>query len=57
MPSVSTKQQHLMGLALHHPEKVKPENRGVLQMNKDELREFATTRAGKFSSYKRRNQK
>ncbi len=44
MPSVSAKQQMLMGLALHSPDKVKPENRDVLKMNKGDLRDFAETK-------------
>ncbi len=43
MPSVSVPQRRLMGLALHHPEKVRPENRGVLSMSKSDLHDFAST--------------
>jgi len=32
-----------MALALHHPEKVRSENRGVLSMSKSDLHDFAST--------------
>jgi hypothetical protein len=32
-----------MGLAEHHPEKVNPENRGVLKMTHQQLHDFAST--------------
>ena len=43
MPAVSVKQRRLMGLALHNPEKVRPENKGVLKMAASSLRDFAST--------------
>lgn len=43
MPAKSTSQQRLMGLALHHPEKVRKKNRGVLAMSKDSLSDYAST--------------
>jgi hypothetical protein len=43
MPAVSQKQRRLMGLALHHPEKVRPENRSVLSMKESDMRDFAST--------------
>jgi len=36
-----------MAIAEHHPEKVKPENRGVLKMSKEQLSEFASSVVGK----------
>jgi hypothetical protein len=43
MPAESIAQRKLMGLALHHPEKVKKKNRGILKMSGVALREFAST--------------
>ena len=47
MPAKSEKQRRLMAIAEHHPEKVKPENRGVLKMSKEQLSEFASSVVGK----------
>ncbi len=43
MPAKSIAQQRLFGMALHNPEKIRPENRGVLKMNKEDMRDFAET--------------
>ncbi len=43
MPAVSKKQRRLFGLALHHPEKVRPENKAVTKMSASSLRDFAST--------------
>ena len=44
-----------MAIALHHPDKLKKRNRGLLKMSKDQLHDFASTprsglpkRAGKM---------
>jgi hypothetical protein len=44
MPAKSKKQRKLMGLALHHPEKVRGKNKGVLKMSKSQLSDFASTK-------------
>ena len=44
MPAVSTKQRQLMAIAEHNPSKVRKENRGVLQMSKGQLHDFAATK-------------
>jgi hypothetical protein len=44
MPAVSIAQRRLMALAEHHPEQVRPENRGVLKMSHQQLHDFAATR-------------
>lgn len=44
MPAVSKAQQRLMAIAEHEPDKVYPENEGVLKMKKSQLREFASTK-------------
>lgn len=44
MPSVSDKQQELMAIAEHSPEKVKAKNRGILKMTHKQLHEFAATK-------------
>jgi hypothetical protein len=33
-----------MAIAEHHPEKVNPENRGVLKMSKGQLHDYAATK-------------
>lgn len=43
MPSTSKAMRRLMGLAEHHPEQVRPENRGVLKMTHQQLHDFAAT--------------
>lgn len=32
-----------MALALHHPSKLKKENRGILKMSKQQMHEYAST--------------
>lgn len=51
MPAKSRKQQQLMAIAEHNPSKVKPKNKGVLNMSKPQLHDFASTKfsiASKF---------
>ena len=43
MPAKSITQQKLMAIAKHSPSKVLPENRAVLGMSKESLRDFAST--------------
>ncbi len=43
MPAESKKQRRLMAIAEHHPEQVKAKNRGVLDMSKSQLHDFAAT--------------
>lgn len=52
MPAVSKKQRKLMGLAEHHPEKVKGKNRGVLKMSHAQLHDFAKTKEKNLPSKK-----
>ena len=42
MPSVSNKQRMAMAIAEHHPEKLHAKNRGMLQMSKGQLHDFAS---------------
>jgi len=44
MSAKTIEQQQLMGIALHHPEKLYARNRGVLKMKESQLREFAETK-------------
>ena len=44
MPATSDAQRRLMAIAEHHPEKIKPENRGVLKMSHKQLHDFAATK-------------
>ena len=43
MPAKSIAQQKLMAIAKHSPSKVFPENKGVLEMPKESLGDFAST--------------
>jgi hypothetical protein len=43
MPSLSQAEQIATAIALHHPEKLYPRNRGLLKMKSSQLREFAST--------------
>lgn len=43
MPAKSKKQQALMAIAEHSPEKIKGKNKGVLDMSKQQLHDFAAT--------------
>ncbi len=43
MPAVSKAQQRLMAIAEYEPDKVYPENAGVLKMKKSQLHDFAKT--------------
>lgn len=52
MPAVSKAQQRLMAMALHDPSKVSKKNRGVLKMNKKQLREFVKSKSKKLPKHK-----
>jgi hypothetical protein len=43
MPAKSEKQRRMMAIAEHHPEKLYAKNRGVLEMSKKQLSDFAST--------------
>lgn len=43
MPTVSRSFRRLAGMAEHHPEKVNPENKGILKMTQSQLHDFAST--------------
>jgi hypothetical protein len=43
-PSVSRRQQQLMAIAEHDPERVSKKNRGVLKMSKSQLHDYASTK-------------
>ena len=57
MPAKSKAQRKLMGLALHHPEKIKGKNKGVLKMSKNQLEDFAVTKEKKLPYHKKRKKK
>lgn len=57
MPAKSKAQRKLMGLALHHPEKIKGKNKGVLKMSKKQLEEFADTKEKNLPYHKSRKRK
>ena len=44
MPAKSKAQRRLMAMAEHHPEQLQGENRGVLEMGKEKLHDFSTTK-------------
>lgn len=43
MPAVSVKQRKAMAIAEHHPEDLYPQNKGLLDMSKGQLHDFAST--------------
>lgn len=43
MPAVSKAQRIAMAIAEHHPEKLKPENKGLAEMTHKQLHDFAST--------------
>lgn len=43
MPAPSTAQRRMMAIGEHHPEKLYPENRGILKMSHQQLHDFAST--------------
>jgi hypothetical protein len=43
MPAKSIAQRRLMGMALHHPEKVSEKNKGILKMSHADMEDFAST--------------
>lgn len=51
MPAVSKAQQAAMAIAEHEPEKLNPENRGLLKMKKSDLHDFASTPTKHLPSY------
>ena len=44
MPAKSKKQRRMMAIAEHHPEMLYKRNKGVAEMSKGQLHEFATTK-------------
>ena len=54
MPAVSRKQQQMMAIAEHAPEKLYKRNRGVLEMGKKKLHEFASTKRRGLPEKKKR---
>ncbi len=52
MPAESKAQQQAMAIALHEPEKLHAENKGLLDMSKKQLHDFASTPRKGLPSYK-----
>lgn len=47
MPAESQKQQRLFAIAEHHPEELRARNKGILNMSRQQMHDFAATpRAG-----------
>jgi hypothetical protein len=44
MPATSKAQQKLFAVAEHAPDKLRSKNRGLLQMSKKQLHDFASTK-------------
>lgn len=53
MPAESKKQRRMMAIAEHAPEKLYKRNKGVLEMSKSQLHDFAVTKEKKLPSKKR----
>ena len=43
MPAVSKAQRQAMAIAEHHPEKLYKRNKGLKEMSKEQLHEYAST--------------
>lgn len=43
-PAVSKKQQMVMAIAKHQPEKLYKKNKGILKMGKEQMHEYAETK-------------
>ena len=43
MPAVSPKQRAAMAIAAHHPEQLYERNKGLLEMSKGQLHDYAST--------------
>ncbi|HZS43345.1 MAG TPA: DUF3008 domain-containing protein [Candidatus Paceibacterota bacterium] len=60
MPAVSRAQQAAMAIAEHEPEKLYERNKGLLEMSKKQLHDFAATSRKHLPSYaharKKRNE-
>jgi hypothetical protein len=54
MPATSQSQRRMMGIALHHPEKLYKRNRGVLSMSREELDKYASTKEKGLPKHKPR---
>lgn len=55
MPAETERQRVAAAIALHSPEKLHSENRGMLSMSKDKLRHFATKPTKKKRRYYKPN--
>ena len=44
MPAKSKKQRRMMAIAEHHPDQLYERNKGVVEMGKGQLHDFATTK-------------
>lgn len=45
MPAKSQAQQRLMAMALHNPDAIHAENRGVMKLSKEEMKKYASTKS------------
>lgn len=52
MPATSKAQQALFAIAEHHPEKLNPENKGLVKLGKKKLHEFAATPTKRLPKHK-----
>lgn len=43
MPARSKKQRRAIAIAEHHPDELYPENRGLTEMSKEQLHDYAAT--------------
>ncbi len=48
MPAVSQKQQQVMAIAEHEPEKLYSRNKGLTKMSHSQLHDFAATKRSKL---------
>lgn len=53
MPAVSKKQRRAMAIAEHHPEHLYSRNKGLKQMSKSQLSDYASTKEKKLPAKKK----
>ena len=54
MPAKSKAQRRAMAIAEHHPEKLLKKNKGLADMSKSDLKDFASTKEKKLPKKKKK---
>jgi hypothetical protein len=51
MPAKSKAQQEAVAIALHNPDKLRASNKGLLNMSKSSMKDFASTKTSGLPKY------